>query len=72
MFSFWLSYQKSPIFAPSRGKIKAHEPREMLLDNDGVIRYMSRLGHAHMILQSVRMFKQIHDSQFTHLTIATI
>jgi len=70
--SFWLSYQKSPIFAPSRGKIKAREPRGMLLDNDSLIRYMLRLGQAHMIRQSVRMLKQIHDSQFTHLTIATI
>jgi hypothetical protein len=60
------------MFAPSRGKIKAHEPREMLLDNDGLIRYMLRLAQAHMIRQSVRMLKQIHDSQFARLTIATI
>jgi hypothetical protein len=44
----------------------------MRLDNDGVIRYMLRLGQAHMIRQSIRMLKQIHDSQFTHLTIAAI
>jgi hypothetical protein len=60
------------MFAPSRGKIKAHEPREMLLDNDGLIRYMLRLGQAHMIRQSVRMLKKFHDSQFARLTIATI
>jgi hypothetical protein len=47
------------MFAPSPGKIKAHEPREMLLDNDGLIRYMLRLGQAHMIRQSVRMLKKI-------------
>ena len=44
----------------------------MLLDNDSLIRYMLRLGQAHMIRQSVRMLKPIHDSQFTQLTIATI
>ena len=44
----------------------------MPLNNDSVIRYMLRLGQAHMIRQSVRMLKQIHDSPFTHLTIATI
>jgi hypothetical protein len=42
----------------------------MLLDNDGLIRYMLRLAQAHMIRQSV--LKQIHDSQFALLTIATI
>jgi hypothetical protein len=40
----------------------------MLLDNDSVIRYMLRLGQAHMIRQSVRMLKQIHDSPFTIAT----
>jgi hypothetical protein len=44
----------------------------MPLNNDSVIRYMLRLGQAHMIRQIARMLKQIHDSQFTHLTIATI
>ena len=41
----------------------------MLLDNDSLIRYMLHLGQAHMIRQSVRMLKQIHDSQFVRLTI---
>jgi hypothetical protein len=46
--------------------------REMPLDNDSLIRYTLRLGQAHMIRQRVRMLQQIHDSQFTHLTIVTI
>jgi hypothetical protein len=39
----------------------------MPLNNDSVIRYMLRLGQAHMIRRSIRMLKQIHDSQLTHL-----
>jgi hypothetical protein len=41
----------------------------MLLDNDGVIRCMLRLGQAHMIRQSVRMLKQIPVNRLVQMEL---